>query len=115
MPLRFRRRPSAASMPEESRLERQHAELLRRKEEIERRLHMLPSVIEAKRQQQAEQISSRARHASRPISPAGASMRKPNRVRTPVERAKEARLKAFALLAIFAIILLLVLRAIPSP
>ncbi|MCX7869580.1 MAG: hypothetical protein N2322_06475, partial [Terrimicrobiaceae bacterium] len=86
--------PRSSSRSLEKTLARKEAELMRRKAELEERLVILPSVIEARQREEAERIGRRARVAGRPISPGGPGVRRPVKQRTPGQRARAARLKA---------------------
>jgi len=105
---------------EEQLLERQRNEIVRRQEELERRLKQLPVVLEAQEQQKREMTERRAKEAAPAISPyMGSSMRRRNRtkgrsLRTPSRERFLIRSKTIALLVILAIIVWLLLLQIPS-
>ncbi len=105
---------------EEQLLERQRNEIVRRQEELERRLKQLPVVLEAQEQQKRELTERRAKEAAPAISPyMGSGTRRRNRtkgrsLRTPSRERFLVRSKTILLLAILAIIVWLLLRQIPS-
>lgn len=109
--------PPSKLSAEEKRIEKQRMELLRKQRELEARLVALPAVIEKQREMIEKQARQRAQQASAPISPGrGRTGKRPARRHgmPPSKRAQAAKLQALALLMLFALILFLVWRAIPS-
>ncbi|MEX1118174.1 MAG: hypothetical protein WEB60_05200 [Terrimicrobiaceae bacterium] len=109
-------RKSSRLAAEEKLIEKQHEDLLRKQKELEARLIKLPAVIEKQKVMIEEQARQRAKKAAPPISPGRSRARKTTKRNrgTPGRQAQVARIKAIALLAIFAVIIFLVLRAIPA-
>jgi hypothetical protein len=110
-------RKSPRLIAEEKLIEKQREELLRKQKQLEARLVQLPAVIEKQKVLIEEQARQRAKKAAPPISPGRirTGRRPSHRNRgTPSRQAQAARLKAIALFLIFAIIVFLVLRSIPS-
>jgi len=106
---------------EEQLLERQRNEIVRRQEELERRLKQLPVVLEAQEQQKRALTERRAKEAAPAISPyMGSSMRRRSRttkgrsLRTPSRERFLVRSKTILLLFILAVIVWLLMRQIPS-
>ncbi len=109
-------RKSSRLAAEEKLIEKQREDLLRKQKELEARLIKLPAVIEKQKELIEEQARQRAKKAAPPISPGRSRARKTaKRTRgTPGRQAQTARIKTIVLLAIFAIIVFLLLRAIPA-
>ena len=103
---------------EERQLEQQREELLRRAQELERKLKLLPTVMEAQEEQKRELAKRRAASAGRAISPyaMGGSGRRTRAksLHTPSRQRFAAQLKTAALLIALVIIFLLLWRVVPS-
>ena len=101
---------------EERLLEEQRSEILRKQQELEKRLKVLPAVME---QQQAQKREADRRHAasagraisSYPNSRAGRSRRGKN-LRTPSRQRTAAKIKTVALLIALAIIFIVLWNSI---
>lgn len=114
-----RNRPSPSKLAaEERRIEEARAEILRKQRELQDRLVRIPAVIEQQRAQQERVARERAIKGAPSVSSGRArtsASRRPRRERlTPGRRAQAAKIRFFILLALFALILFLVWRAIPS-
>ena len=104
---------------EERQLEQQREELLRRAQELERKLKLLPTVMEAQEEQKRELAKHRAASAGRAISPyamggSGRRTRAAKSLHTPSRQRFAAQLKTAALLIALLIIFLLLWRVVPS-
>ena len=105
---------------EERALEQQREEVLRRKQEVERKLKLLPSVIEAQEEQKKELSKRRAAAAGRAISPyamgrASRRTRRGGNLHTPSRQRFAAQIKTATLLFALAIIFFILWRVVPSP
>jgi hypothetical protein len=102
---------------EERALEQQRDEILRKAQELERKLKLLPTVMEAQEEQKRELAKRRAASAGRAISPytmGGAGRRTRSRsMHTPSRQRFAAQVKTAALLIALAIIFLLLWRVVP--
>ena len=103
---------------EERLLEQQREEILRRAQELERKLKLLPTVMEAQEEQKRELAKRRAASAGRAISPyamgGGGRRTRGKSLHTPSRQRLAAQLKTAALLIALAIIFLLLWRVVPS-
>jgi hypothetical protein len=103
---------------EERLLEQQREEILRKAQELEKKLKLLPTVMEAQEEQKRELAKRRAASAGRAISPyaMGGSGRRTRAksLHTPSRQRLAAQLKTAALLIALAIIFLLLWRVVPS-
>ncbi len=103
---------------EEKLLEQQHAELLRKQQELTSRLERLPAVVA---EQQAQKRKLRAEAAGPAISPYGSrtgGKRGRSRGRTkkvtPFRERWVTQFKTFGWLIVLAVIIFMVLKAIPT-
>jgi hypothetical protein len=103
---------------EERQLERQREEILRKAQELERKLKLLPTVMEAQEEQKRELAKRRAASAGRAISPyamgGGGRRTRAKSLHTPSRQRIAAQLKTAALLIALVIIFLLLWRVVPS-
>lgn len=110
-------RPSRLAA-EERQLEQQREEILRKTQELEKKLKVLPTVMEAQEEQKRELAKRRAASAGRAISPyamGGAGRRTHAKsMHTPSRQRFAAQIRTAALLIILLIIFLLLWRVIPS-
>lgn len=114
-------KPSKASRltAEEKLLEKQRAEILRKQMELETKLRRLPAVLEAQEEMQRERTKRRAKDAGPAISSgAGRTLsrrtQKRGSRRTPRREASAAKAKALMLIFFLALIVYLLLQAIPG-
>ncbi len=103
---------------EELRLQKEAEALLRKKQELERQLRILPAQLEAKRSKEKQQAMLRARTASPAVSlngTHGARSSKSNGKRRPLpaRELQNARIKFLVLCLILATIGLLLWRSLP--
>ncbi len=104
---------------EERLLEEQRAEILRKQQELEKRLKILPAVME---QQEAQKREADRRHAasagraisSYPNSRSGRSARRGRNLRTPSRQRAAAKIKTVALVVVLAVILLALWKSVPA-
>jgi hypothetical protein len=103
---------------EERMLEQQREEIMRKAQELERKLKLLPTVMEAQEEQKRELAKRRAASAGRAISPyamgGGGRRTRSKSLHTPSRQRLAAQLKTAALLIALAIIFLLLWRVVPS-
>jgi len=108
---------------EERVLEQQRDEIVRKQQELERRLKRLPAAIEAQEEQKRELAKRRAAAAAPAISPyvsrggRGGTRRlraKTRTLRTPSKERMAAKLRTLSLLIALAVIFYLLLRAVPT-
>jgi hypothetical protein len=103
---------------EERLLEQQREDILRRAQELEKKLKLLPTVMEAQEEQKRELAKRRAASAGRAISPyamgGGGRRTHPKSLHTPSRQRFAAQLKTAALLIALAIIFLLLWRVVPA-
>lgn len=102
---------------EESLLEKQRQEILREQQRLEKKLKILPAVIEAQEEQKRRKIQERAKSAGSVVSSGnrGSSRRTRGTSRTlrmPSRERFGAQIKTIALLAILALIVFMLLRQI---
>jgi hypothetical protein len=102
---------------EERALEQQRDEIIRKAQELEKKLRLLPTVMEAHEEQKRELAKRRAASAGRAISPytmGGAGRRTRSKsLHTPSRQRSAAQIKTAALLIALAIIFLLLWRVVP--
>jgi len=103
---------------EERMLEQQREEILRRAQELEQKLKLLPTVIEAQEEQKRALAKRRAASAGRAISPyamgGGGRRTRVKSQHTPSRQRYAAQVKTAALLIALAIIFLLLWRVVPT-
>lgn len=100
-------------------MEEQRAEILRKQQELEKRLKILPAVME---QQQAQKREADRRHAasagraisSYPNSSRGARRGRGKNLRTPSRQRSAAKIKTVALIIVLAVIFIILWKNIPS-
>ncbi|HEY5706271.1 MAG TPA: hypothetical protein VIS96_11920 [Terrimicrobiaceae bacterium] len=103
---------------EERQLEQQREEILRRAQELEKKLKLLPTVMEAQEEQKRELAKRRAASAGRAISPyamgGGGRRTRAKSLHTPSRQRFAAQVKTAVLLIALVIIFLLLWRVVPS-
>jgi hypothetical protein len=103
---------------EEHMLEQQREEIMRRTQELERKLKVLPTVIEAQEEQRRALAKHRAASAGRAISPytlgGGGRRTRARGTQTPSRQRYAAQVKTMALLIALAIIFTLLWRVVPA-
>ena len=103
---------------EERQLEEQRAEILRKQQELEKKLRILPAVLEQQKAQKREEDRRRAVSAGRAISSypmaRGGRRGRGKNLRTPSRQRWAAKIRTMALLALLAIILIVLWHRIPS-
>jgi hypothetical protein len=99
-------------------LEQRREEILRRAQELEQKLKILPSVMEAQEQQKRALAKHRAQSAGKVISPyamgGGGRRTRARSMHTPSRQRYIAQVKTMALLIALAIIFVLLWRVVPS-
>jgi hypothetical protein len=102
---------------EERALEQQRDEILRKAQELEKKLKLLPTVLEAHEEQKRELAKRRAASAGKAISPynmgGGGRRTRGKSLHTPSRQRSAARVKTAALLIALVIIFLLLWRVVP--
>lgn len=103
---------------EERQLEDMRSEILRKQQELEKRLKILPAVMEQQEAQKREADRRRAVSAGRAISSypgsRGGRRGRGKDLRTPSRQRTAAKIKTAALLLALAIILIVLWNSIPS-
>jgi hypothetical protein len=103
---------------EERMLEQRREEILRKAQELEQKLKVLPTVIEAQEEQKRALAKRRAQSAGRAISPyamgGGGRRTRARSMQTPSRLRYAAQVKTMALLIALAIIFVLLWRVVPS-
>jgi len=103
---------------EERLLEKQRDDLMRRAQELEKKLKHIPLVMERQEQQQREATKRRAADAGPSISPymgRRSRSRKSKSYRMPSRERFVAKLWTVALLLTFALIIFMLFQALPKP
>lgn len=103
---------------EERVLDQRREEIMRRAQELEQKLKVLPTVIEAQEEQKRALAKRRAASAGRAISPyamgGGGRRTRAKSMPTPSRQRYAAQVKTMALLIALAIIFVLLWRVVPS-
>jgi L-fucose isomerase-like protein len=103
---------------EERMLEQQREEIMRKTQELEHKLKVLPTVIEAQEEQRRALAKRRAASAGRAISPytlgGGGRRTRAKGTQTPSRQRYAAQIKTMALLIALAIIFTLLWRVVPA-
>jgi len=100
---------------EEDRLQKQAEELRQREKEMQKRLIKLPTLIQEQHRQNQERRRAEARNGGEVISPRRPRSGSPaHRERPTRKRTRAEQIKTIALLVVFALIIMLVLKAIPA-
>ena len=103
---------------EERLLEEKRAEILRKQQELEKRLKILPAVMEQQQAQRREADRRHAASAGRAISsyPNSHSVRRGRgkNLRTPSRQRSAAKIKTVALVIVLAVIFIILWKNIPS-
>src|SRR4051812_42116206 len=101
---------------EERLLEKQRDDLMRRAQELEKKLKHIPLVMERQEQQQREATKKRAVDAGPSISPymgRRSRSRKSKSYRMPSKERFNAKIQTLALVLLFALIVFMLLRVLP--
>ncbi len=111
-------RPSKLTA-EERRLAKQQEELRRREEELQRTLKMIPAKLEERKAREKKLAKLRAEASAPAISLAGGRSLRSGRTstkprRTPARELQNARIKFLVLCLIFASLVILLLKQLPS-
>jgi hypothetical protein len=102
---------------EERLLEKQRDDLMRRAQELEKKLKHIPLVMERQEQQQREATKRRALDAGPSISPymgRRSRSRKSKSFRMPSRERYFAKIQTVALLVVFAIIVFMLFKVLPT-
>jgi len=100
---------------EERLLEEQRAEIMRKQQELEKRLKILPAVMEQQQAQKREADRRHAASAGRAISsyPNSRGARRGKSLRTPSRQRNAAKIKTAVLLIVLAVIFLVLWNSMP--
>lgn len=99
---------------EEELLQKQEEKLRQREKEMQKRLLKLPALLQEQQRQNLERRRAEARNGGEVISPRRPRSGSPAPRGPTRKRARAEQIKTIALLVVFALIIMLVLKAIPA-